>query len=167
MTKRLLDSILGFTLFFTLAGIAVAQDETDKQPDATFELTEGDVGAGIGWSWGGGTRTYEGQEYKFKVEGLSVGDVGVSEASAIGQVYNLEQLEDFNGHYAGVAAAGAVDKGAGTARINNNNGVVIVLFSDTKGVDLALAMEGVTFTLKNNRVKNIPSVRLEYETNDG
>jgi hypothetical protein len=97
--KRLLASVLGFTLVFALPGFVIALDTKEKQPDATLELSEGDVAAGIGWSWGGGTLTYQGQQYKFKVEGLSVGDVGVSEVSALGKVYGLEQLEDFSGHY--------------------------------------------------------------------
>jgi len=44
-------------LLSMLGGIAVAQD---RKPDATLKLSEGSVAAGIGFSWGEGTLTYQG-----------------------------------------------------------------------------------------------------------
>ena len=78
-----------------LCGSAVAQDA--KKPDATVKLSEGTVAVGIGWSWGKGVLTYQGKTYPFKVEGLTVGEVGVTKAEATGDVFNLKKLEDFNG----------------------------------------------------------------------
>src|SRR5262249_50030746 len=42
------------------SSIARAQEDT---PDGTVRLSAGSVAAGIGFSWGGGTLTYQGKEY--------------------------------------------------------------------------------------------------------
>ena len=78
-----------------LAGSAVAQDA--KKPDGTVKLTEGSVAAGIGWRWGKGVLTYKGKTYPFKVDGLTVGEVGVTKAEATGNVFSLKNVEDFSG----------------------------------------------------------------------
>jgi hypothetical protein len=68
-------------------------------PDATLRLSGGSFAAGIGFSWGSGTLTYQGKDYPVKVKGLSVGKVGITSASAYGEIFNLKHLQDFNGHY--------------------------------------------------------------------
>lgn len=52
----------------------------EKKPDATLKLSQGQVAVGIGWNWGGGVLTYKGKNYPFKVDGLSVDDIGVTKA---------------------------------------------------------------------------------------
>jgi hypothetical protein len=123
-----------------IGGSAVAQD---KKADATLKLSEGNIAAGIGFSWGKGTLTYQGKTYAVKVEGLSVGEVGVNRAEAAGNVYNLKKLEAFNGNYTAAAAAGTVGGGAGVAAMKNQNGVVIEMKSTTQGASLKLAAEGI------------------------
>jgi hypothetical protein len=127
-----------------VTGLATAQG---KKPDATLTLSEGSVGVGIGYSWGKGTLTYKGESYPFKVEGLSVGEVGVMRATARGDVFNLKRLEDFSGNYAAGGAAGTVGGGAGVTAMKNQNGVVIELKSTTQGASLKLAAEGIRLTL--------------------
>jgi len=101
-----------------------------------------------GWSWGKGVLTLNGKDYPFNVGGLSVLDVGITNAKAEGKVYNLKKLEDFNGMYVSAAAEATLGVGAGaTAAMKNDKGVVIHLFPITKGVNLKLAGEGVKFTL--------------------
>jgi hypothetical protein len=145
MVKRVAAVVLVMAMFLGVSGIVYAQE---KKPDATLTLTEGQVAAGIGWSWGKGVLTYKGKEYPFKVKGLSVGDVGITKASASGKVYRLEKLENFNGTYSGGAAQGTIGGGAGVSQVQNQNGVIIDLVSTTKGVNLKLAGEGLTFTLE-------------------
>jgi hypothetical protein len=127
-----------------LLGLATAGE---KKPDATLKLSEGSVAAGIGWSWGNGTLTFKGKRYPFKVEGLSVGDVGVTKASATGKVYNLKKLEDFTGTFTAAAAGATVGGGASATAMKNQNGVEINIVSTTQGVAFKLAAEGVKFTL--------------------
>ncbi|MFZ2156494.1 MAG: hypothetical protein WAV72_10285 [Bradyrhizobium sp.] len=130
-----------------LAGLALAA-ETEKTPDATLKLSEGQVAVGIGWSWGKGVLTLNGKDYPFKVGGLSVLDVGITKAEAEGKVYNLKKLADFNGTYVSAAAAATLGVGAGATAMKNDKGVVIHLFPKTKGVNLKLAGEGVKLTLE-------------------
>jgi len=72
------------------AGPAEAQGWT---PLSTLELSQGSVAAGVGLSWGSGTLTYQGQKYRVKVQGLSVGEVGITWATAKGTVFDLKKLD--------------------------------------------------------------------------
>ena len=71
------------SLVMVVAGLAVAQP---RKPDATLTLSEGSVAAGVGFSCGNGVLTYKGKTYPVQVEGLSVGEVGVTRATAKGEV---------------------------------------------------------------------------------
>jgi hypothetical protein len=143
--KRGITVVVVMAMLFVLSGLVYAQE---KKPDATLTLTEGQVAAGIGWSWGKGVLTYQGKEYPFKTKGLSVVDIGITKASASGKVYRLEKLENFNGTYSGGAAEGTIGGGAGVTRVQNQNGVILELVSKTQGVNFKFAGEGITFTLE-------------------
>lgn len=143
--RRLVAGLVAVgSLGVLLAGLAAAQA---KKPDATLTLSEGSVAAGIGFSWGKGTLSYQGKTYPIKVEGLSVGEVGVTRASARGDVFNLAKLEDFAGNYAAAGAGGTVGGGGGATAMRNQNGVVIELTSTTQGASLKLATEGLRLSL--------------------
>jgi hypothetical protein len=129
-----------------LAGSAVAQ--APKKPDATLKLTEGSVAVGIGWSWGKGVLTYKGKTHPFKIEGLSVGEVGVTKAEATGNVFTLKNVEDFSGIYRAAGVGGAVVKGGEATALQNEKGVVIELKSATKGASLKIALEGLKLALE-------------------
>ena len=143
--KRLTVSVLVLVITLSLFGLVFAQEE---KPDATLTLSKGQIAVGIGWSWGDGVLTFKGKKYPFKVGGLSVVDVGITKANAVGKVYHLKKLSDFNGTYAGAAAEGTIGGGAGISTMKNQNGVVIELLSTTQGVNFKLAGEGVKFTLE-------------------
>ena len=145
MKRIALCTVVTLMLFLCLSGMAMAQD---KEPDAYLELTEGSVALGIGYSWGSGTLQYQGQKYPVEVKGLSIVDVGITKATAFGKVYGLKKLEDFNGNYTAATAEGTLGGGAGATTIKNQNGVVIDLFTTTKGVNLKLAPSGISLKLK-------------------
>jgi hypothetical protein len=119
-----------------------------KGPDATLQLSSGSVAAGIGFSWGSGTLTYHGKRYPVSVDGLSVGSVGISRATASGTVTNLKSLDDFNGTYTAVAAGAAVAGGGGISTMENQNGVRVTLRSTTKGIKFTLGAAGVSMNIK-------------------
>ena len=150
--KRVTLCVLVLVLALVFSGAAFsAEKKTVKKPDATLTLTEGQVALGIGWSWGKGVLTYKGKKYPFKVEGLSVGDVGITKAEATGNVNNMKKLEDFSGKYLSAAAEATVGLGAGAVAMQNDKGVVVYLFPKTKGVNLKLAGEGVKFVLEKTK----------------
>ena len=105
------------------------------------------MAVGIGWSWGKGTLTYQGKKYPVKVEGLSVGEVGVNRATAVGAVKNLKKLADFDGNYVAGGAEATVGGGAGVTAMKNQNGVVVELKSTTQGASLKLAAEGLKLSV--------------------
>ena len=129
-------------LVAALAGLAGAQGK-----NATLTLSDGSVAAGIGFSWGRGTLTYAGKTYPVKVEGLSVGEVGVTRATAKGDVSNLTKLEDFPGNYVAVGAGATAAGGAGVTVMRNQNGVVVEMTSTTQGASLKLGAEGIRLSL--------------------
>ncbi len=145
MKRFALVAVVILSLFLCLPGLTAAQE---KEPDAYLELTEGSVAIGIGYSWGDGTLTYQGKKYPVEVKGVSVIDVGVTKARAFGKVFNLKKLEDFNGNYTSATAEGTLVGGAGATTMKNQNGVVIDLFSTTKGLNLKLAPSGISLKLK-------------------
>lgn len=118
----------------------------DKIPDATFDLSGGSIAAGVGYTWGKGTLHYNGSDYSFSVNGLSVLDVGAQQISATGEVFQLASVDDFAGSYSGVAAGAALVYGGSTGIMENHKGVVIRIHSNTTGADLNLS--GNTIDLK-------------------
>ncbi len=119
-----------------------------EKADATIAFKSGSVAAGLGFSWGGGTLTYKGKKHDLKVQGMSVGKVGITKATASGKVYNLKKLEDINGNYVGVGAGATVGGGAGAVTMKNQNGVVIEVVSTSKGLGIAIGSGGVDINLK-------------------
>lgn len=145
MRRAVVALVVTGSLVSLLVGLAGAQA---KKPDATLTLSEGSVAVGIGFSWGKGTVTYKGKRYPFKVEGLSVGEVGVNRATATGNVFNLKKIEDFSGNYVAGGAEGTVGGGAGVTAMKNQNGVVIEMKSTTQGASIKLAAEGMKLTIQ-------------------
>ena len=118
------------------------------KPDATLRLKGGSFAAGIGFSWGSGTLTYKGKDYPVSVNGLSLGKVGITGGSALGEVYNLKSLQDFSGHYNAGGAGLTIAGGRNAVAMKNQNGVKVLMSSTTRGVDVTLGGSGVDMELK-------------------
>ena len=120
-------------------------------PDATLRMSIGGFHLGIGGSSGSGTLTFRGKNYPFRVSGMAIGRVGVTSSSAVGDVFNLRHLRDFNGNYT-VSGAGTrgVTLGAGrTGTIMSNQAGVIVRISSTqRGVAVNATGGGLTMQLQ-------------------
>ena len=122
-----------------------------EHPDATLRLSGGSFAAGIGFSWGKGTLTYNGKDYPVKVNGLSIGKVGITSSSAYGEVFNLKHLQDFNGHYnVGAAGTRGVTLGGGKSGtlMSNQAGVIVRISSTQQGVAVNATGGGVDMQLK-------------------
>ena len=133
-------------LFVLASPVAFAQE---KLPwDGIVELSTGSVAAGVGFSWGGGTLTYMGKKFEFKVEGLSVGTVGIAKATAIGKVYNLKEVADFSGNYAALSAGVTIGGGGAGLTMRNQKGVILDIVSTEQGVNFTLATSGLKVELK-------------------
>jgi hypothetical protein len=133
------------TAFVVLvAPVVGAQDK----PVGKVTVESKSIAVGIGVSWGDGKLTYQGKEHAFSIDGLSVADLGISKATATGDVFNLKKLSDFNGNYVAAQAGAAVGGGAGAVTMKNQHGVVMQLTGTGTGVKLTLAAKGVEVKLK-------------------
>jgi hypothetical protein len=126
---------------------ATSTRAADEKPAATLEFNGGSAAAGVGVSWGAGVLRYQDKSYAFKVNGLSIGAVGISEASASGEVFNLKSLDDFNGNYVAVGAGLTVAGGGAVAAMKNQNGVTIQVKSTTQGAKVVIGGGGVDIQL--------------------
>src|SRR3954447_1079489 len=115
--------------------------------EGTVTFTGGAVAIGVGFQWGSGTLTYQGRQYPFKLDGLSVVDVGVSRVSGTGLVHNLRNVANFSGNYVSASAGAAIAGGGAATTLRNQNGVVIDSLSTAQGVRLTLAPGGVNVTI--------------------
>ena len=121
-----------------------------QSPDGTLKITRRSVSEGIGLTWGDGVLVYRGKEYPFTFHGsgrLRDVDVKTTGAELSGQVFNLKNLDDFNGKYQNVEADQSA--GGGTrATIKNQKGVVLNIVSTVEGRKFSIAREGMDIEIK-------------------
>ncbi len=143
-----------FMGIFTMSPVLAGAPGTDEEPaprvfSGTIEFSSTQI-AFIGSAQSGsGTLEFEGMEHDFKIGGLGVGGIGIHTVNAVGVVYNLEKLSDFNGTYGQARMGLTVGKGKSSISLSNNsNDVYIELKSSNKGVALAAGVDGMKITLK-------------------
>ena len=139
--------LIGTTSALLLSGTAIAADKPLTKA-GTITISETQVGFLIGGSGGGGVLHYKGHAYKFKLGGLSAGNIGVSKTQATGTVYNMTDLSQFAGSYAKAEASATFGEGKGALQLQNDKGVVIKLETKSGGLQLAAGGGGVKITLK-------------------
>jgi hypothetical protein len=115
--------------------------------EGTVSFSGGAVAVGVGFQWGSGTLNYQGRQYPFRMDGLSVVDVGVTRASGTGRVHNLRNVGDFSGTYVSASAGATIAGGGSATALRNQNGVSIDGLATTQGLRLTLAPGGVHITL--------------------
>ena len=132
-----------------LASPAGAHDaKVDEKADATLRLTQSSVALILGYTWGSGSLLFQDKIYRVEVGAVSVLALGFVKAEASGEVFNLKRIEDFDGTYTAVSIEGTLAGGAGATIMQNQNGVVIHLFTTTAGLNLKLAPEGVRLSIR-------------------
>lgn len=132
-----------------VASLETRASAADMAVDGTVELTATAVNIGLGYRWGSGILKYQGTEYPFTIDGLSVGAVGASRASVAGDVLGLEKLEDFNGVYRGVGIHTTIIGEGGGSELKNEKGVVVRLSRTSAGLELQIGGDGVKAALKD------------------
>lgn len=147
----------GFLALVFVSAVAAAADGAPPPPVAEADipsgyawLSGGSVAIGIGYTWGQGTLYFskDQKQYKFKLSGVSVADVGGAGITAEGEVYNLTNPADLNGNYSAVTAGITVIEGGSIAYLKNDKGVVIKLHSQTGGLRFNLSANGMRITLQ-------------------
>ena len=134
-----------------MTGFTQAASHHHSGSDATLRLSGGSFALGIGFRWGSGTLTYKGKDYPVKVNGLSIGKVGMTGVSAYGEIFNLKHLQDFNGHY-NVGAEGTrgvtIAKGKAGSIMTNQAGVIVRLAATQTGLDVNATGGGVDMQIQ-------------------
>jgi hypothetical protein len=134
-----------------MTGFTQAASHHHSGPDASLRLSGGSFALGIGFRWGSGTLSYKGKDYPVKVNGLSIGKVGMTGVSAVGEVFNLKNLQDFNGHY-NVGAEGTrgvtIAKGKAGTLMSNQAGVIVRLAATQTGLDVNATGGGVDMQIQ-------------------
>ena len=149
-----MNNVRKITILLLLVALMTGFTQAASQhsgPDATLRLSGGSFALGIGFRWGSGTLTYKGKDYPVKVNGLSIGKVGMTGVSAVGEVFNLKHLQDFNGHY-NVGAQGTrgvtIAKGKAGTLMTNQAGVIVRLAATQTGLDVNATGGGVDMQIQ-------------------
>ena len=144
-------TLLGLLIVGNLLLVSKISPAPAQEPDGTVKITRRSAAPAVGLSWGDGILTYRGKDYvfSFQASGL-LRDVeeGVTAAELSGQVFNLKNLEDFNGNYKAVEPGESVGSGGTRATIKNQNGVVVNVIVTTGGHKFTLGPDGMTIQLK-------------------
>lgn len=138
----------GLAIWLAYCMVAAVPASAQEAASATIELSGGSVAAGIGYSWGHGTLTYQGKTYPLKVSGLSIVNVGASGYDATGVVYHLNQLSDINGSYAAGEAGATLAGGGSIMTMQNERGVTINMTTTRTGLQFTLAPTGLEIELQ-------------------
>ena len=143
------------TIAFSLLAVALMTSITfaanESKRDATLRLSLNSFALGIGTSWGSGTLTFKGKNHRVRARGFQVGKVGMTSSSAVGDVFNLRNLQDFSGHYdVNPRGTRGVTLGAGQTGtiMSNQAGVIIRISSTQQGVAVNATGGGVDIQLQ-------------------
>ena len=128
------------------AYVVAIEPPADASGEVQIETTS--IAIGIGVTWGHGTLTLrDGTKKKFKIDGLSLVDLGVSSVKADGYVYGLKSVGEFAGNYYGAKAGIALGGGGGDTVLKNGKGVTMYLSGHQSGLKFALAAGGARISL--------------------
>ncbi|WAC28005.1 hypothetical protein [Ancylobacter sp. SL191] len=117
--------------------------------DGTISIRIVKAGFIVGGSGGDGVLTFQGRKYPLSVGGLSYGlTFGASETRLRGTVKNIRQASDVSGVYAQGGAGAALGKGAQVVILTNQNGAVLELGGEQKGLIVSLDLSGLALSLK-------------------
>ena len=154
MRKVLLALVLLGLLVAALAlGAPTSARATEQQtyePVGQVELSKTEVGFLISVGGGRGVLKFQGHEYPFRVGGLGIGGTGAHSVNVTGDVYNLENVSDFEGRY-GEVRGGVTLVGAhrGARQLENpRTGVIMTLRGTAEGVRLNLGAGGMRVSME-------------------
>ena len=132
-----------------LPGAGLNAADPELRETGTVEISQFQVAFIVSGALGGGTLSYNGQDYDFTIGGLGVGGFGASSIDATGTVYNLDKVEDFAGAFGQARAGIALGyDSAGSLWLENPQGVYMKLEAKRAGVMLSLGADAVYVKFK-------------------
>jgi len=120
-----------------------------EMPSATLELSSEQMRLIYGGTAGKGTLHFEGKDYQFtfKTASAGLGAKAVTSVKAVGKVYGLKRVEDFEGKYNAVSKGVIAGKAQTKATYSNGNGIRIELVGTVKGAGLSMGAGIATIKL--------------------
>ena len=161
MSRILLAVVLSIgVLFGVVAQAGQARKPAAHPPKAAAAVTVAGTVAtppsgGSGVTWGKGTLIlHDSTQHAFDVSGLGV--TGTREAvvsvHAIGEVFNLKKLSDFEGTYKATQSTVRTGRSTGQVSLTNEHGVLVSLSlsspATTSDVTLTPSPTGISVTLE-------------------
>ncbi len=146
MFKRLTAALLLSGMVFAVPPVTALADQhelcgidlTNAHADAAITGEVAMVGFVVGVRWGTGELILNnGERRAFQIIGGKALETGVSENVITGEVYNLKDINDFEGLYYGASAKITIAKGEGEAVVNNSNCVVVKARAVGHGLQLS------------------------------
>jgi hypothetical protein len=117
----------------------------DEEPSGTLSLTApGFAGRTRG---GSGTLVVHGERHPFRIRGVTLQGLSMTDRTVEGTVYRLAQVGDLGGHYAAVPGAPRRTGGGGVL-VRNARGVVLRFVAPMRGTQVRLAAGGVDVALE-------------------
>jgi hypothetical protein len=145
-TNRILLSLAMAAFLLLAVTPGVAQGPYYAVGSVSLNMTS--VAVGVGVSSGSGVLRFKGQLYNFKISGLSVGNVGVANITAVGNVYNMNNVSQFPGNYAAAGAGIALVNGVAGLTMQNQSGAILNLSALQQGVQLNIGPQGFTIIMQ-------------------
>ena len=117
-------------------------------PSGKISIESHSIALAVGVNWGEGRLSFKGKRALFAVNGLTLVDVGIAKASAVGEVYNLTDISQFEGTYLASEAGFDLAGGMGGISMRNKNGVILHMRGDSEEALLQLGRGGMTVKLR-------------------
>ena len=131
-----------------ISAMAMPRMSAAREPSATITIDEEQIAFIFSGQIGGGHLHYRGQTYDFHIGGLGIGGIGISQINAVGEVYDMQSIDQFPGVYGQVRAGYAIGwKGDGHLWLQNPSGVVLHLRTAREGLILTLGADGVVVSM--------------------
>jgi len=103
----------------------------------------------LGGSAGDGVLTFHGRNYHLSIGGISYGfTFGASETYLRGRVRHISRASDVEGVYGAGSAGAAVIRGPEVVVLTNQNGAVLEVSGEQKGLILNLDLSGLALSVR-------------------
>ena len=137
---------------FVLFAVCVTHNVYGQSPipSGKVSIESNSIALAVGVNWGEGLLmlTLKRKGQLFAVDGLTLVDVGIANATAGGEVYNLTDVSQFEGTYLPSEAGFALAGGMGGISMRNKNGVVLHLRAVSEEGLLQIGRSGMTVKLR-------------------
>jgi len=148
---RHLRSTLPILLLALLAGCSTTPSTPTPEgltPSGTLTIRENQIlRIEVGGS-GEGTLIFQGWQYPFSLENMTLSGVGNNPVELEGTVYNLEKVEDFEGTHTPIKAEVEAGEGLSGLWTKNEKGVVVHIRSKGQDLEMQLNPTGAKVTFK-------------------